>query len=35
MGRLERITFDPDVMGGKPRMRGLWVTVGLILGHLE
>lgn len=34
MTRLERITFDPDVMGGKPCIRGLRVTVGTILGLL-
>lgn len=27
-----RITFDPEVMGGKPCIRGLRVTVGMILG---
>lgn len=30
----ERITFDPEVMGGKPCIRGLRVTVGTILGLL-
>ncbi len=34
MRRLERITFDPEVMGGKPCIRGLRVTVGTILGLL-
>lgn len=29
---LERITFDPAVMGGKPCIRGMRVTVGMILG---
>jgi len=29
---LERITFDPAVMGGKPCIRGMRVTVGTILG---
>lgn len=29
---IERITFDPDVMGGKPCIRGLRVTVGTIVG---
>ncbi len=29
---LERITFDPNVMGGKPCIRGLRVTVGTIVG---
>lgn len=30
----ERITLDPDVMGGKPCIRGLRMTVGTILGLL-
>lgn len=30
--RLTRITFDQDVMGGKPCIRGLRVTVGAIVG---
>lgn len=29
---LERITLNPDVMGGKPCIRGLRVTVGTIVG---
>lgn len=29
---LERITFDAQVMGGKPCIRGLRVTVGMIVG---
>jgi uncharacterized protein (DUF433 family) len=29
---LDRITFDPAVMGGKPCIRGLRVTVGLVVG---
>ncbi len=29
---LERITFDPQVMGGKPCIRGMRVTVGMIVG---
>ncbi len=32
MKQLTRITFDPNVMGGKPCIRGLRVTVGLIVG---
>jgi uncharacterized protein (DUF433 family) len=32
MDKLERITFDPDVMGGKPCIRGLRVTVGTVVG---
>jgi len=30
----ERITFDPAVMGGKPCIRGMRVTVGTIVGLL-
>ncbi len=30
--KLDRITFDPTVMGGKPCIRGMRVTVGAILG---
>jgi uncharacterized protein (DUF433 family) len=29
---LPRITRDPEVMGGKPCLRGLRVTVGTIVG---
>ena len=29
---LDRITRSPDVMGGKPCLRGLRVTVGTIVG---
>lgn len=32
MSQLTRITFDPNVMGGKPCIRGLRVTVGTIVG---
>ena len=32
MKNLSRITFDPNVMGGKPCIRGLHVTVGAIVG---
>jgi uncharacterized protein (DUF433 family) len=32
MRNLKRITFDPNVMGGKPTIRGLRVTVGTIVG---
>lgn len=31
---LNRITFDPQVMGGRPCIRGLRVTVGTIVGLL-
>lgn len=29
-----RITHDPAVMGGKPCIRGLRVTVGMIVGQI-
>ncbi len=29
---IERVTFDPDIMGGKPCIRGMRVTVGTITG---
>ena len=32
MNQLKRITFDPAVMGGKPCIRGMRVTVGMIVG---
>lgn len=32
MNQLSRITFNPNVMGGKPCIRGLRVTVGTIVG---
>ena len=32
MKKLTRITFDPEVMGGKPCIRGMRVTVGTIIG---
>ena len=32
MKELTRITIDPLVMGGKPCIRGLRVTVGTIVG---
>lgn len=34
MNQLKRITFDPGVMGGKPCIRGMRVTVGTIVGLL-
>jgi len=30
--QLDRITFDSAVMGGKPCIRGMRVTVGMIVG---
>lgn len=32
MDILDRITFNPRVMGGKPCIRGMRVTVGLLVG---
>jgi len=34
MNALDRITSDPQVMGGKPCIRELRVTVGVVLGLL-
>ncbi len=34
MKKLSRITFDPNVMGGKPCVRGMRVTVATIVGLL-
>jgi len=34
MGAWSRITFDPAVMGGKACLRGMRVTVGMVLGLL-
>lgn len=34
MNPLQRITLDPAVMGGKPCIRGLRVTVGTVVGLL-
>jgi len=34
MGHLDRITQEPAVMGGKPCVRGLRVTVGMIVGQI-
>jgi uncharacterized protein (DUF433 family) len=32
MKMLDRITFNPNVMGGRPCIRGLRVTAGMIAG---
>ena len=32
MKMLDRITFDPNVMGGRPCIRGLRITAGTIAG---
>lgn len=34
MKNLERITLNPDIMGGKPCIRGLRMTVGTVIGLL-
>jgi uncharacterized protein (DUF433 family) len=34
MGKLNRITRDPAVMGGKACVRGMRVTVGMIVGQI-
>jgi len=32
--QLERITQNPQIMGGKPCIRGMRVTVGMIVGQI-
>jgi len=34
MAQLDRITQNPAVMGGKPCIRGMRVTVGMIVGQV-
>ncbi len=34
MKQLERIRFNPEIMGGKPCIRNLRVTVGMIVGMI-
>jgi len=34
MERLDRITQQPDVMGGKACIRGMRVTVGMLVGQI-
>lgn len=34
MEQLDRITQQPDVMGGKACVRGMRVTVGMIVGQI-
>ena len=34
MDELDRITHIPDVMGGKPTIRGMRVTVGMIVEEI-
>jgi uncharacterized protein (DUF433 family) len=35
MPQFKRITVDPDVMGGKPCIRGLRVTVATVIGLMS
>lgn len=34
MGLLDRITQQPDVMGGRACIRGMRITVGMIVGQI-
>ncbi|MBI5178757.1 MAG: DUF433 domain-containing protein [Nitrospinae bacterium] len=34
MNQFDRITQQPEVMGGKPCIRGMRVTVGMIVGQI-
>jgi uncharacterized protein (DUF433 family) len=34
MGQFDRITQDPAVMGGKACIRGMRVTVGMVVGQI-
>lgn len=34
MDKLDRITLNPEVMGGRPTIRGMRVTVGMIVGQI-
>ena len=34
MGQLDRITQQPDVMGGKACIRGMRVTVAMVVGQI-
>lgn len=34
MPQLDRITQDPGIMGGKPCVRGLRVTVGMLVAQV-
>jgi uncharacterized protein (DUF433 family) len=35
MNQLDRITQQPEVMGGKPCIRGMRVTVGTLVGQIS
>jgi uncharacterized protein (DUF433 family) len=34
MGKLDRITQQPEIMGGRPCIRGMRVTVGMVVGQI-
>jgi len=34
MAQLDRITQQPDIMGGKACIRGMRVTVGMVVGQI-
>ena len=34
MERFDRITFDPDIMGGRACIRGMRITVATIIGQI-
>ena len=34
MGQLDRITQQPEIMGGKACIRGMRITVGMIVGQI-
>jgi uncharacterized protein (DUF433 family) len=34
VGQLDRITQQPEVMGGKACLRGMRVTVGMVVGQI-
>ena len=34
MGQLDRITQEPEVMGGKACIRGMRLTVGMVVGQI-
>lgn len=34
MGQLDRITQQPEIMGGKACIRGMRVTVGMLVGQI-
>ena len=34
LNTMERIVFNPNVMGGKPCIRGMRITVGTVMGLL-